>query len=285
METDNMIRILDRTALDAFKQHLELQEKSIHTMTKYLRDVAGFIGFLPDGRSVTKALVIRYKEALRAKYAIRSVNSMLASLNAFFAFLGWHDCRVRTLRLQREVYCPAQRELSREEYGRLVRTAQRRGDERLSLILQTICGTGIRISELAYITVEAVRQGEAEVRCKNKTRTVFLVRALQQKLLAYIKKQGIQGGSVFVNAQGRPMSRTTVWREMKSLCRQAQVDPRKVFPHNLRHLFARVFYNMEKDIAKRADILGHSSIDTPRLYIISTGVDHRQRMEKMRLVL
>lgn len=159
------------------------------------------------------------------------------------------------------------------------------GNERLNLILQTICGTGIRVSELEFITVEAARSGEAIVSCKGKTRSVFLVRQLQKKLLRYCAKQGIVSGCIFITRTGKPINRTNIWREMKSLCEQANVDPRKVFPHNLRHLFARVFYGIDKDIAKLADILGHSSINTTRIYIISTGTEHRQRMESMRLVI
>ena len=170
-------------------------------------------------------------------------------------------------------------------YLRLVQTAQQQGKERLNLILQTICGTGIRVSELPFITVEAARSGEAVVSCKGKTRSVFLVKLLQKKLLRYAAKQGIVSGSIFVTRTGKPLNRTSIWREMKGLCKQAHVDPRKVFPHNLRHLFARVFYGIEKDIAKLADILGHSSINTTRIYIISTGTEHRHRMESMRLVI
>ena len=261
-------RFLNSEALGEFRQYLQMQEKSRHTVEKYLRDVLSFVRFLAGSMTITKEAVIRYKEHLAEHYAIRSVNSMLASLNAFFTFLGWYECKVRTIRMQREIYCPTQKELTREEYVRLVQTARHRGDERLSLILQTICGTGIRISELASITAEAVQKGEAIVYCKNKTRTVFIVQALRSKLLKYLKKNGICSGSIFVNRSGMPLGRTTVWRDM-----------------NLRHLFARVFYNLEKDIAKLADILGHSSINTTRIYIISTGSEHRQRMENMRLVL
>lgn len=210
---------------------------------------------------------------------------MLASLNGLFAFLGWHDLKVKMLKLQQQVYCPEEKELTRQEYTRLIRAAERRHNRRLCLILQTICGTGIRVSELRYITVEAVRRGEAVVNCKAKTRAVFIVKALKQKLLRYAAEQGIESGMIFVTRTGKPVNRTNIWREMKSLCQEAEVNPKKVFPHNLRHLFARVFYGIEKDIAKLADILGHSSIDTTRIYIISTGTEHRQRMENMHLIL
>ena len=204
---------------------------------------------------------------------------------SLFAFLGWMDCMVKSIKLQRQIYCPEEKELTKAEYIRLVNTAKQKGNERLNLILQTICGTGIRVSELQFISVEAVKRGKAVVSLKGKTRTVFLVRELQKKLLRYVAEQHIKSGCIFITRSGRPISRTNIWREMKSLCVQAGVNPQKVFPHNLRHLFARVFYGIEKDIAKLADILGHSSINTTRIYIISTGNEHRRRMEHMRLIL
>ena len=238
------------------------------------------------GAEVTKESVIAYKNKLLFEnYAVRSINSMLASLNSLFSFLGWTDCKVKSIKLQRQIYCPEEKELTKAEYMRLVNTARQKGNERLNLVLQTICGTGIRVSELQYITVEAVKCGKAVVSLKGKTRSVFIVRELQKKLLRYAAEQEIKSGSIFVTRTGRPMSRTNIWREMKSLCEQANVNPQKVFPHNLRHLFARVFYGIEKDIAKLADILGHSSINTTRIYIISTGDEHRRRMEHMRLIL
>lgn len=210
---------------------------------------------------------------------------MLASINSLFAFLNWHDLKVKALKLQQQVFCPEEKELTKAEYARLCRTAERKHNERLNLILQTICGTGIRVSELQYITVEAVKNGEAVVNCKAKTRSVFIVKELKQKVLRYAAEQGIKSGMIFVTRTGKPISRTNIWREMKALCEEANVNPGKVFPHNLRHLFARVFYGIEKDIAKLADILGHSSINTTRIYITSTGTEHRQRMENMRLIL
>ena len=192
--------------------------------------------------------------------------------------------RVNAIKLQQEVFRPDEKELTKEEYERLCTAAEKKDNERLSLIIQTICGTGIRVSELVNITVEAVKKGEATVSCKGKIRTIFIVKALQKKLLFYARKQNISNGPIFITRNGNPMSRTTIWREMKAICKEANVNPQKVFPHNLRHLFARVFYAIEKDIAKLADILGHSSINTTRIYIISTGKEHRQRMERMRLV-
>lgn len=224
-------------------------------------------------------------DVTRYVYAVRSINSMLASINSLFSFLGWYELRVKSLKVQQQVFCPEEKEMTKAEYERLCRTAERKQNERLCLILQTICGTGIRVSELQFITVEAVRKGEATVSLKGKTRSIFIVRDLQKKLLRYISEQHIMTGAIFITRTGKPMSRTNIWREMKSLCIEAEVNPEKVFPHNLRHLFARVFYGIEKDIAKLADILGHSSINTTRIYIISTGTEHRQRMERMRLIL
>jgi len=261
-----------------FREHLILEERSAATIQKYIRDVKAFAEYANG--AVTKETVIAYKKHLQEHYAVRSVNSMLASINSLFAFLGWHDLRVKALKLQQQVYCPEEKELTKAEYARLCRAAQHRHNERLNLVLQTICGTGIRVSEL-----QAAKCGEAVVHCKGKTRTVFIIRELRKKLLRYATKQNIQSGMIFITRTGKPISRTNIWREMKALCVEAEVNPQKVFPHNLRHLFARVFYGIEKDIAKLADILGHSSINTTRIYIISTGTEHRRRMENMHLIL
>ena len=278
-------RILKKEAVEDFKKYLYKEEKSGNTIQKYLHDVRAFVIFADDSE-ITKETVIAYKNKLiNENYAVRSINSMLASLNSFFAFLDWSDCKVKSIKLQRQVYCPEEKELTKAEYMQLVNTAKQKGNERLNLILQTICGTGIRVSELQFITVEAVTNGEAIVSLKGKTRSVFIVKELRKKLLRYTAEQGIKSGSIFITRTGKPMSRTNIWREMKNLCAQASVNPKKVFPHNLRHLFARTFYGIEKDIAKLADILGHSSINTTRIYIISTGTEHRKRMENMRLVI
>ena len=278
-------RILTEKMVADFSAYLKSEEKSENTVQKYLRDVRAFAEYL-GGAEVTKEAVIAYKSKLLSLYySVRRVNSMLASLNSLFAFLGWTDCRVKSIKLQRQIYCSEEKELTKAEYMRLINTAKHKGNERLNLLIQTICGTGIRVSELQYITVEAVKCGEAIVSLKGKTRTIFIVRELQKKLLRYAAEQGISSGTIFITRTGRPMSRTNIWREMKGLCEQAGVNPQKVFPHNLRHLFARVFYGIEKDIAKLADILGHSSINTTRIYIISTGNEHRKRMENMRLII
>lgn len=280
-----MERTLTQNKISNFYTWLKSEEKSENTVEKYIRDVTAFIEYL-GGSAITKETVIAYKNKLiNENYAVRSINSMLASLNSLFAFLGWVDLKVKSIKLQRQIYCPEEKELTKAEYVRLINTAKQKGNERLNLLIQTICGTGIRVSELQYITVEAVKCGEAVVSLKGKTRTVFIVKELKQKLLRYAAEQKITSGVIFITRSGKPMSRTNIWREMKNLCTQAGVNPDKVFPHNLRHLFARTFYRIEKDIAKLADILGHSSINTTRIYIISTGNEHRRRMETMRLIL
>ena len=279
-----MERILTGEDIQGFYAWLKAEEKSQNTIEKYARDVATFVKFLGKD-NITKEKVIEYKSKLITDdYAVRSINSMLASINSLFAFLGWHELKVKSIKLQRQIYCPEEKELTKAEYLRLVNTAKQKGNERLCLLIQTICSTGIRVSELPYITVEAVRHGAAVVSLKGKTRSVFIVRELQKKLLRYAAEHKITSGAIFVTRNGKPMSRTNIWREMKSLCSEAGVSTRKVFPHNLRHLFARTFYGIEKDIAKLADILGHSNINTTRIYIISTGDEHRKKLESMRLV-
>ena len=278
-------RILTDNQIVAFATYLRNEEKSENTIEKYIRDAKMFVSFAKD-TEITKETVIAYKNKLIAdNYAIRSINSMLASVNGLLSFLGWLDLKVKSIKLQRRIYCPEEKELTKSEYLRLVNTAKQKGNERLNLLIQTICSTGIRVSELQYITMEAAKCGEAVVTLKGKTRSVFIVRELQRKLLRYASEQEISSGAIFITRNGKPMSRTNIWREMKNLCEQADVNPQKVFPHNLRHLFARTFYRIEKDIAKLADILGHSSINTTRIYIITTGNEHRQRMERMRLII
>ena len=270
--------------LNAFETRLKEDEKSNHTIEKYMRDVRCFQDFAGD-RKIDKTLTIKYKAFLEKGYAPASANSMIAALNSFLRFVGWEDCCIKQFKVQKKTYCSENDELTKAEYLSLVRAAEDEKNERLSLLIQTICGTGIRVSEVEYITVEAAKRGEAIVSCKGKTRTVFIVSALRKKLLSYAKKHGIETGMIFVTKNGKAMNRSNIWREMKNLCKQAGVSPDKVFPHNLRHLFARTFYGIEKDIAKLADILGHSSINTTRIYIVSTGAEHKHRIERMHLIL
>lgn len=278
-------RILTETQIAAFAAYLKSEEKSENTIEKYIRDVKVFAAYVNEVE-ISKETVIAYKNKLLSEnYAARSINSMLASINSLLLFLGWEDLRVKSIKLQWQIYCPEEKELTKAEYMRLINTAKKTGNERLNLLIQTICGTGIRVSELQYITVEAVKCGKAIVSLKGKTRSVFIVRELQKKLLRYVAEQKITTGAIIITRSGKPMSRTNIWREMKNLCEQAGVNPQKVFPHNLRHLFARTFYGIEKDIAKLADVLGHCSINTTRIYIIATGNEHRQCMENMRLII
>lgn len=278
-------KIITGKIIQQFKNNLRMEEKSKNTIEKYIRDVKAFSEYV-GSKEISKELAIAYKQHLQDNgYAVRSINSVIASLNALFGFMELYDFRIKSLKLQRKIYCSEEKELTKAEYVRLINTAKQKGNERLNLIIQTICGTGIRVSELQFITVEAVKCGVATVSLKGKTRSVFIVKELKKKLLRYTAEQNIKSGCIFITRTGKPMSRTNIWREMKSLCEQANVNPNKVFPHNLRHLFARTFYGIEKDIAKLADILGHSSINTTRLYIITTGTEHQKQLEKMRLIV
>lgn len=278
-------KIITSKIIQQFESHLRRGEKSQNTIEKYIRDGTAFAEYL-GGKAVSKEVAITYKQHLQdSGYAMRSINSIIASINALLGFMGIPDCKLKSLKLQQQIYCPEEKELTKAEYTRLVNAAKQKGNDRLNLIIQTICGTGIRVSELRFITVKAVHKGEATVSLKGKTRSVFIVKDLRKKLLRYATEQGIKSGTIFITRTGKPISRTNIWREMKSLCKQANVNPNKVFPHNLRHLFARTFYGIEKDIAKLADILGHSSINTTRIYIITTGKEHRRRMENMRLII
>ncbi len=277
-------RTITKNNIDLFSKYLIDMEKSDATVEKYRHDVAYFSDFVQN-KDITKDLTKQYKKHLEENYALSSANSMIAALNSFFHFMGWEEVLLRRFKVQKSVFIPEERELNREEYHRLVREAEKRGNQRLCLILQTICTTGIRISELPFITVESVLRGEAQVNCKGKSRRVFLLPELKKKLLVYTKKEGIASGPIFITKKGKPINRCCVWREMKGLCKKAGVSPGKVFPHNLRHLFARTFYKIEKDIVLLADVLGHSSINTTRIYTAASAMTHRRRMEKLHLIL
>lgn len=279
-----MERQLNQEQLRQFEAYLLCEERSAATVEKYLHDLRVFYAFM-DGKELTKTAVLEYKSNLLIKYAVTSANSMLAAVNAFFRYLGWYELCVKQYKIQKSAFCPEEKELTKAEYIRLIEAAKRKGNERLNLIIQTICGSGIRVSELQYITAEAVQRGEAFVNCKGKNRRIFIVADLRKKLLQYIKTQNIKSGAVFITKNGKPVNRHNIWRDMKALCKDADVPPSKVFPHNLRHLFARTFYGIEKDIAKLADILGHTSINTTRIYIITTATEHKRKMENMRLII
>ncbi len=271
-------------ALKRFALFLRQEERSAATIAKYLHDV-GHLAAFAKCREINKDTLLEYKQRLGECYAVTSANSMIAAANAFLRFCGHHELCIKQFRVQRDAFCPQERELTRAEYLRLLKAARGKNNERLNLIIQTICGTGIRVSELCYITVDSVRRGEATVSCKGKRRRIFLVRELQRRLLRYAERRGIREGAVFITRKGAPVSRYTIWKEMKGLCREAGVPPEKVFPHNLRHLFARSFYQIEKDIAKLADILGHANINTTRIYITTTCNEHRRKMERLRLIV
>lgn len=279
-----MQRQLKREQLYQFETHLQYEERSLATIEKYLRDVRVFYEYIGE-IALTKKDVVEYKTRLLSKYTVTSANSMIAAINVFFRFCGWHDLCVKQYKIQKEAFMPEEKELTKAEYLRLIQAAKNKRNERLNLIIQTICGTGIRVSELIYVTVEAVKRGEAIVNCKGKNRRIFIVADLRKKLLHYISEQKITSGAVFTTRGGKPVSRHNIWRDMKALCKAANVLASKVFPHNLRHLFARTFYGIEKDIAKLADILGHTSINTTRVYIITTATEHKRKMENMRLII
>ncbi len=279
-----MTRSITKEHLAAFEDHLRAEERESATIEKYLRDVRAFSAWA-EGRSITKELVVAWKEHLRAEgYAPATINSMLVAVNRFLHFQGRDELRVKTLRLQRQIFRSRERELTKEEYARLVETAQALGKERLSLLMETICATGIRVSEAKYITVEAAASGCAEISLKGKIRTILLPGKLCRKLLKYAKKKKIVSGEIFLTRNGKGMSRRQIWAEMKAICERAGVSPSKVFPHNLRHLFARTFYKACRDVVQLADVLGHSSVETTRIYLISTGVEHLRRMDRLELV-
>ena len=273
------------TEIQAFCRHLQEDERSSGTIENYLRHVREFALWLGD-QEVSKEQAAAWKEQLLSKnYCPGTINSMVVSINRFFDFMGWREYRVKTLRLQRRLFRDDNKELTRGEYNRLLHTAKTLGQERLVLLMETICGTGIRVSEVKYITVEALNQGRAEISLKGKIRTILIPGKLRKKLLQYAKKQKTASGEIFLTRNGTSLSRKQIWAQMKALCSKAGVAASKVFPHNLRHLFARIFYKVCPDVAKLADVLGHSSMETTRIYLISTGAEHAYTLERLRLVL
>lgn len=269
----------------AFDRFLCAEERAAGTRENYLRHIRRFAAFL-EGRQAAKELAARWKEDLLAQgYHPATVNAMLAALNKFFSFMDWEDCRVRALRLQKQMFREDSRELTRADYDRLVTTARSAEQERLALIMEAICATGVRVSEVKYLTVEAARIGKAVISLKGKIRTILIPGKLAKKLLKYARKNKIASGEIFLTKSGKGMSRKHIWAAMKALCEKAGVRPSKVFPHNLRHLFARTYYKVCRDVAKLADVLGHSSIDTTRIYLISTGAEHARQLNRLGLVL
>lgn len=277
------MRILDTKTIETYKNYLLDEEKATATIEKYIRDINAFSAWAAV-RGIDKRTVLEYKEKLIVSYKPRSVNSILSSLNSLFDFLGWQDCKVKTLKIQRQIFADKNKELSKDEYDRLLKAAKDKQNIRLYNLMQTICSTGIRVSELKFITVEAVNNGRANISCKGKMRTVILPKQLCKILKMYIRDQKIKGGSVFISKNGKPLNRTNIWADMKHLCETAKVEQSKVFPHNLRHLFARTYYSLERDIVRLADILGHSSINTTRIYTMESGEVHRRQIERMKLL-
>ena len=275
---------LTTAQIESYRRYLYIDERSHGTIEKYLRDVRAFASWL-GGVPVTKELAAGWKEHLLSRgYAPVTINSMLAALNGLFRFLGWDECRVKFLKVQRCLFRDASRELTRAEYDRLLTAARERGKERLALLMETICATGIRVSEVRYITVEAAQRGRAEISLKGKIRTILLPCKLCRKLLKYARKYKTVSGEIFLTRNGNSMSRRQIWAELKRLCKYAGVEPTKVFPHNLRHLFATTFYKACKDIARLADVLGHSSIETTRIYLVTSGADQLCQLDQLGLV-
>ena len=279
-----MERIITKQLKEKFEQILCKEEKYENTIKKYLRDLEKFKQYLSN-RCTTKEEVIGFKEYLQNHYKTSSINSFLAAINHFFEVVGWQDLKIKSLKIQKQIFLPEERYLTKREYQRLISAAMSTGKERIALIIQAIGSTGIRISELSYITVESLRKGRVEIKNKGKIRQVFYPKALQKVLLRYSKKMKITEGILFRTSTGKAVNRSNVWREMKNLCKKAGVNEEKVFPHNLRHLFARCFYEIKKDIAKLADVLGPSSIDTTRIDIKTTGREHMRQLEKMGMVV
>lgn len=270
--------------IERYLTHLREQERSAATLQKYAHDLKELCAYLQD-TPLTKAALIAWKEQLTGKYAPATVNSMLTAANGYLRFYGWGELAVKLLRVQKSLFADESRELTRAEYARLVQAAQRKDNERLALVIQTICATGIRVSELRFITVEAVQTGRAEIFNKGKRRLVFLPEKLRKLLRSYARKQKKTAGAVFTTRTGKPLDRSNIWRDMKKLCESAGVAPEKVFPHSLRHLFARTFYSLEKDLSRLADILGHSSIVTTRIYTAESGAVHARQMGRLGLVI
>ena len=271
--------------VEAYAGHLRKEERSESTIEKYLRDIRRFLAWL-RGRGVSKETVHGWKESLlEESYAPVTINSMLSAVNGLLRFLGWEECRVKFLRIQRRVFRDGSKDLTKEEYSRLLEAAERKGRPRLRLLMETICATGIRVSEVRYITVEAVEARRTDISLKGKIRTILIPGKLCRKLLQYARQQKIASGEIFLTRGGSSLSRRQIWAEMKSICKEAGVEASKVFPHNLRHLFATTFYRVHKDIVKLADVLGHSSVNTTRIYLVTTGDEYARQLDRLGLVI
>ena len=277
------MRKLTNELILKFKRYLFEEEKAKATIEKYERDLRAFYAWIGEDE-LNKCCMLNYKEYLCDNYATASVNSMLSSINSFFTFLEWFDLRVKTIKVQKQIFASSEKELTKSEYERLLMAAKAKNSQRLYLLMQTICSTGIRVSELCFITVEAINRGRAEINCKGKRRCVFLPTELCKILKNYVYERKIKSGAVFVSKNGNPLDRSNIWSDMKKLCKEAGVSEKKVFPHNLRHLFARTYYTLQKDIVRLADILGHSSVNTTRIYTMETGEIHRKQIQRLGLL-
>ena len=274
---------IKKNLIEKFKQYLIEEEKSTATLEKYVRDITAFFAWLA-GSELDKITVLRYKEHLITNYAPASVNSVLSSLNSFFEYNDWHGLKVKMLKIQKQIFAERSKELTKAEYERLLVAAKQKKNERLYYLMQTICSSGIRVSELSAITIEAVRNHKANINCKGKMRVVILPKDLCKMLTEYARGEKITSGPIFITKTGKPLDRSTIWKMMKALCESAGVDREKVFPHNLRHLFARTYYSIQKDIVRLADILGHSSVNTTRIYTMETYDVHRRQIQKLGLL-
>lgn len=277
-------RTITPKLINRYAHYLREQERSSSTIQKYVHDLTVLCNYLAE-TTVTKTALIAWKRELEEQYAPASVNTKLAAINGLLEFCGWSDLKVKPLKIQKSMFSDGEKELTRQEYIRLVQASQSIGNERLSLVIQTICATGIRVSELKFITAEAIQSGRAEINNKGKRRMLFLPQKLRCMLKKYLRKQKRTAGPVFVTKTEKPLDRSNIWREMKALCESAGIEPGKVFPHNLRHLFARTYYSIEKDLSRLADILGHSNVNTTRIYTIESGTVHARQMERMGLII
>lgn len=277
------MRCISNEKITMFENFLVDEEKAGATIEKYVRDITSFAEWL-SGKEVTKTEVVKYKHHLTENYAPASVNSVISSLNHFFAFLEWYDLKIKALKIQRRIFAPEEKELTKAEYQKLLSAAKDKKNERLYLLMQTICSTGIRVSEIQHITVDVIKRGRAEIQAKGKCRCILLSKELCKMLKTYARERKISSGPIFVTKNGKPLDRSNIWSDMKKLCQSAGVSESKVFPHNLRHLFARTFYSIQKDVVRLADILGHSNVNTTRIYTMESGIVHRKQLQRLGLL-
>lgn len=278
------MRKITENGIKLYKEYLISEEKAEATVEKYMRDIREFRLWLSE-KEFDKSSVLEYKAEIMEKYAPASVNSILSSLNNFFLYNEWYELRVKTIKIQKQIFSSGERELTKAEYERLLVAAKNKHNERLYLLMQTICSTGIRVSELRFVTFESLHREYAEINCKGKRRKVFYPKELCVILRKYCGRQKIKSGSVFITKNGRPLDRSNIWSDMKKLCKNAGVSKKKVFPHNLRHLFARTYYSIQKDIVRLADILGHSSVNTTRIYTVESGEIHKMQIQRLGLLI